>query len=65
MPVYRMYSLDDFGRIGFAHEIDAPTDQEAIVMARSMKPNATKGEIWEGRRLVAAVSAHDWESDPA
>ena len=51
MTKYRMYSLDPYGKIGFAEDIVADSVQEAIDLAADVKPNLSKAEIWEGRRL--------------
>jgi hypothetical protein len=64
MPDYRMYSLDPYGRIGFAEDIKADSDDEAIRLARDVKPDPARGEIWQGRRLVAVVNNREWELDP-
>ena len=55
MAKYRLYCLDGAGRISFAEEIDAASDEEAIAAALEMKPDALKCEVWEGHRLVAAL----------
>ena len=56
MKNYQLYCLDGFGRINFALASD---DAEAISMARKMKRNTAKCEIWRRRRLVAVLDAHD------
>ena len=65
MTTYRMYSLDARGRIGLSADIDANSVEEAIRFAAEVKPNLTRGEIWQGRRLVAMVNGREWELDPA
>ena len=40
-------------------EIGASNDAEAISMAREMKRNTIKCEVWRRRRLVAVLDAHD------
>lgn len=57
MADYRMYSLDEFGKISYAEYISAPTDVAAIALAREIRPDSRKSEIWQGRRLVATVAA--------
>ena len=64
MTTYRMYSLDTRGRIGLAVDIDADSVEEAIRLAADVKPDFIKGEIWQGRRLVAVVRGRQWELDP-
>jgi len=64
MTAYRMYSLDGHGRIGFADEIEAKTDGEAVDHLREIKPNAIKCELWEGRRLVGTLRGPDWLPEP-
>jgi hypothetical protein len=55
MARYRMYSLDAFGRIGYAEDLNASTDEEAIAKVREIEPASKVCEIWEGRRLVATL----------
>lgn len=55
MARYRMYSLDAFGRIGYAEELSASTDEEAIATVREIEPTSKVCEIWDGRRLVATL----------
>jgi hypothetical protein len=57
MARYRMYSLDEYGRIGFAEEISADDDREAILMAEELKGTALQWELWEGHRLVAEINS--------
>ena len=59
MTIYRMYSLNEHGHIGYAEEIAAASDGEAIARVRQNWPNALKCEIWEGRRLVAILEARE------
>ena len=59
MAEYRLYCLDGTGRISFAEEIDAASDEEAIARAREMKPDALVCEVWDGHRLVASVDLRD------
>ena len=54
MPGYKLYCLDGAGHInGAAELIDAPSDEEAIEQVRRMHRGPC--EIWQGRRLVAAL----------
>lgn len=64
MTTYRMYSLDARGRIALAADIDASDVDEAIRFAADVKPIFIRGEIWQGRRLVAVVNGREWELDP-
>jgi hypothetical protein len=56
---YRIYCLDGAGKISFAETINAASDPEAIARAHDMKRHTLKCEVWEGRRLVATLSAQD------
>jgi hypothetical protein len=56
MPDYRLYCLDELGKIAQAEWIEAGSDDEAIVIARA-KQLAVDCEIWEGNRLIANVPA--------
>jgi hypothetical protein len=57
MPDYRLYCLDDLGKIAEGEWIEAKSDDEAIVMARA-KRLSVDCELWEGNRLIAQVPAH-------
>lgn len=65
MRTYRLYRLDEWGRIGFAEDIQAETDQEALNLAVDESPNPKKCELWEGRRLVATVTGGAWALEVA
>jgi hypothetical protein len=52
--------LDEWGRIGFAEDILAETDEEAVKLAADVSPDAKKCELWEDRRLVATVTGETW-----
>ncbi len=56
---YQLYSLDGLGRMLAAVEIKASNDSQAISMAREMKRNTIKCEVWRRRRLVAVLDTHD------
>lgn len=57
MPSYRLYCLDGAGHIGLADWIEADDDEDAVRMARKVRPDAHKCEIWQKQRLVAKLSA--------
>ena len=59
MVEYRLYCLDGFGRIDFAEVIHASTDEEAIAQARVLKRSTRRCEVWQGHRLVAALTAEE------
>jgi hypothetical protein len=59
MQSYRLYCLDGAGKISFAEELKAQTDEGAIAEARDRKRNALNSEVWHGSRLVATLEAHD------
>jgi hypothetical protein len=56
---FRLYCLDRDGRIDLADVIHASTDEEAIAKARVLKRHTLKCEVWQGRRLVATLTADD------
>jgi hypothetical protein len=56
MGNYRLYCLDGDGRIGFADWIEAKDDDDAIVRAREVRPDAHRCEIWLKNRLVAKLN---------
>lgn len=56
MADYRLYCLDGDGKIGFADWIQAATDDDAILKAQRLKPDAVRCEIWRRKRLVAKLN---------
>jgi hypothetical protein len=58
--VYRVYSLDDAGRVGFPDEVKAENDDAAMALARDLVPHAVKCELWQDRRLVATLGDEGW-----
>lgn len=65
MVMYRVYSLDEAGRLGFCQEVRAETDEAAMALARELVPHAVKCELWQDRRLVASLTDDGWTTDPA
>jgi hypothetical protein len=59
MPEYRLYCLDGGGQIGFADLIEAISDADAIAMAREIKRNGQKCEVWRRAKLIATLDGHD------
>lgn len=58
MADYRLYCVDGVGKINAAPElIDARTDDEAIVLARS-KRLVVSSELWDRNRLVAKIAPY-------
>jgi hypothetical protein len=55
MPDYRLYCLNDTGKIQSADWIFADTDDEAIALARGKKL-VIRCELWSGNRRVAQVA---------
>ena len=56
MADYRIYCLDGHGHIGLADWIEAETDDEAMKIARTMRPNAHRCEIWLKNLLVGTLT---------
>jgi hypothetical protein len=59
MPSYKLYCMQSQGNLHFAEWIEAKDDAEAIAIARKLKKDALKCEVWHGRRLVAVLDAHE------
>ena len=53
---YRVYCMDDEGRIDFADWIVAADIDEAIAKVRELRPHAHRCEIWLKKDLVARLS---------
>jgi hypothetical protein len=60
MASYRLYCMDQNGRIGLAEWIEAKDDAEALLLARSTNPKAQKCEVWAGRRIVGILAQGDF-----
>lgn len=60
MAHYRIYCLDRAGQIGLAEWIEASNDRAAICVARDLRPDAQKCEIWLKDRLVAKLNMRAW-----
>jgi hypothetical protein len=56
---YRLYCLDQTGRISLADWIEATDDTDAIRQAHQLRRDARKCEVWEDRRLVAHLDSND------
>jgi hypothetical protein len=55
MASYRLYCLDGAGHIGLAEWLEAEDDAEALALARVLKRNALKCEVWLDNRLVGSL----------
>jgi len=51
---YRLYCLDGDGSFAKAHEISAPSDDDALDMVQKMNLGM-KCELWQRGRLVAEI----------
>jgi hypothetical protein len=57
MKTYRVYSVDENGRISGDRTIEAKDDDEAVFAVRSMqRPMLT--EVWDRDRRIARVPPH-------
>jgi hypothetical protein len=54
MPDYRLYCLDGANKINRAEWLDAKSDEDAIMIARSLE-EPVDCELWSGTRLVARI----------
>jgi hypothetical protein len=59
MPRYKLYWMQSQGKLHFAEWIEAGNDAEAIAIARKLKKDALKCEVWHDRRLVAVLDANE------
>jgi hypothetical protein len=57
MKHYRVYSIDDHGRITGDRTIDAQNDDEAVFAVRSMQ-RPLNTEVWDHDRRVAKIPAY-------
>ncbi len=56
MAHYRLYCVDGAGKITRAQFIEASNDEDAVMIARSLK-ELVKCELWLRDRLVATIPA--------
>lgn len=54
MAHYRLYCVDGAGKITRAQFIEASNDEDAVMIARSLK-ELVKCELWLRDRLVATI----------
>ena len=54
MADYRLYCFDGAGTVWAADWMEAASDEEAILAARSLN-TGVKCEVWQGRRFVATI----------
>ena len=65
MTTYRLYCLDGSGRIDLADWFEAQSDEDAVAVARTMKANARRCELWKQNRLIAALDMAQLTADAA
>jgi hypothetical protein len=59
MLEYRLYCLDERGRILHSHDFEAADDQEAIQIADRREHPHFAGELWQRGRKVEVIPAKD------
>jgi hypothetical protein len=52
---YRLYTLDELGRISLPEPIIAHGDRQALAKAQGLVSHAKLSELWKGNRLVATL----------
>lgn len=59
MPTYRIYTVDDLGRLRDVEVIEAADDAVAISAANGLQARRGKRafELWQGGRLVLAYGS--------
>lgn len=55
MAEYRLYTLDELGRIDLPEPIIADGDRQALAKARRLISHARISELWKDNRLVATL----------
>ncbi len=55
MRSYRIYSLNDHGRIAAADDVMCPGDEAALAYAEVIFGRGVKAEIWQGTRCLGQV----------
>ena len=48
--------MDGSGHIGFADWVEADSDEDAIVVAKRLRPDAHRCEIWRRDALIATLN---------
>lgn len=63
MGHYRLYFLDERGRIEKPLDLECETDQQALTLAREHR-HQHEVELWQGARLVGRVASHSTGDAP-
>jgi hypothetical protein len=58
MTDYRVYGLDDKGRIRFGDFVSCRSEADAVEAARHLLERFPVAEVWLGARRIAAETAH-------
>jgi hypothetical protein len=58
MPHYRIYILDNEGRIVSGTDAEFEDDTAAVVTVRLNLLHHAGAEIWSGKRFIAAIPRH-------
>ena len=56
MAHYRIYYIDENGSIESGHDATCDSDDGALDLARRLRRNWPRIEVWAGTRLVACLS---------
>ena len=56
--LYRLYNLDDAGRVRLAYAFEAASDSAALEEAR-LAGAANDVEVWQRDRLIARINKED------
>lgn len=59
MAEYRLYCLNESAGIDLAQSIEAQTDAQAVAIARTLKHDTLKCEVWGPTGLVATLEQAD------
>jgi hypothetical protein len=63
LAAYRIYLLDDAGKIANAVDVDCDNDQEALRIAATIAQGG-RSEVWQGTRCLGqAPKSHDCDGD--
>jgi len=56
VAAYRIYCLDGMKRFTRTENVEAPSDEDAILRARAMMADCLTAEVWDRGRLVARLT---------
>lgn len=65
VPEYRLFCVDEGGQVASSFWIEARSDEEALLDARTLRPKRLEGELWHRTSRLVARLNRDGELETA